>query len=61
MRVLKVRVGLLGDSSGGMGYSLTLPMYYVISGAIASACVYFAVKMSEKKEKEEKDEAENQS
>jgi len=42
MRVYKVRVGYVPDSSGGFGFGMMLIFYPVIVAMIASACIYAA-------------------
>ena len=42
MKVYKVKIGYMPDSSGGFGFGLMLLFYPVIVAMIASACIYVA-------------------
>ncbi len=58
MRVYKVKLGYMPDSSGGFGFGMMLLFYPIIIAMIASGCIYAAYisgAFGEKDESEDKD------
>lgn len=68
MKVYRIKIGYMPDSSGGFGFVLMYPLASIIAALVASGCIYAAVQLgalsdeaSEKDERSEKHgEYENQ-
>ena len=42
MKVYRIKIGYMPDSSGGFGFGMMLMFYPILVAMIASACIYTA-------------------